>query len=83
MFQYSHSHRIGYVIQFARQPPKFSSVLFTSVGGKDAVLRAEAAVLLVKDAIEPVPPAKMKKGFCSFYFIVPKKSGELRPILDL
>ncbi|KAL0201658.1 hypothetical protein M9458_004845, partial [Cirrhinus mrigala] len=48
-----------------------------------AVLRAEVAVLLANDAIEPVPPAEMKSGFYSPYFIVPKKSGGLRPILDL
>ncbi len=51
---------------------------------KDApVLRAEVAVLLAKDAIEPVPPAEMKSGFYSPYFIVPKKGSGLRPILDL
>ncbi|KAI2646886.1 ORF V: Enzymatic polyprotein [Labeo rohita] len=44
---------------------------------------AQVAVLLAKDAIEPVPPAEMKSGFYSPYFIVPKKSGGLRPILDL
>ncbi len=47
------------------------------------VLHAEVAVLLAKDAIEPVPPAEMKSGFYSPYFIVPKKDGGLRPILDL
>ncbi len=47
------------------------------------VLRAEVAVLLAKDAIEPVPPAEMKSGFYSPHFIVPKKDGGLRPILDL
>ncbi|KAI2652706.1 ORF V: Enzymatic polyprotein [Labeo rohita] len=77
--------RLGYAIQFARRPPKFRGVLFTSVhSDRDAsVLRAEIAVLLAKDAIEPVPPAEMKSGFYSPYFIVPKKSGGLRPILDL
>ncbi|KAI2648082.1 ORF V: Enzymatic polyprotein [Labeo rohita] len=77
--------RLGYAIQFARRPPKFRGVLFTSVcSDADAsVLRAEIAVLLAKDAIEPVPPAEMKSGFYSPYFIVPKKSGGLRPILDL
>ncbi len=39
--------------------------------------------LLAKDAIEPVPPAEMRQGFYSPYFIVPKKGGGLRPILDL
>ncbi len=76
--------RLGYAIQFARRPPKFRGVRFTSVLSKDApVLRAEVAVLLVKDAIEPVPPAEMKSGFYSPYFILPKKGGGLRPILDL
>ncbi len=57
---------------------------FTSVKAVDApVLRAEIAVLLEKDAIEPVPPADMRSGFYSPYFIVPKKGGGLRPILDL
>ncbi|KAL1279104.1 hypothetical protein QQF64_025777 [Cirrhinus molitorella] len=40
-----------------------------------SVLRAEIAVLLTKDAIEPVPPAEMKSGFYSPYFIVPKKGA--------
>ncbi|KAL0188924.1 hypothetical protein M9458_016023, partial [Cirrhinus mrigala] len=55
------------------------AILFTSVhSDTDAsVLRAEVAVLLAKNAIEPVPPAEMKSGFYSPYFIVPKKSGGL------
>ncbi len=76
--------RLGYAIQFARRPPKFRGVHFNSVKAVDApVLCAEIAVLLAKDAIEPVPPADMRSGFYSPYFIVPKKSGGLRPILDL
>ncbi|KAL0169213.1 hypothetical protein M9458_033809, partial [Cirrhinus mrigala] len=75
---------VGYAIQFARRPPKFRGVLTTSVQGPNtAVLRAGIAVLLAKGAIETVPSAEMKKGFYSPYFIVPKKGGGLRPILDL
>ncbi|KAL0185568.1 hypothetical protein M9458_017238, partial [Cirrhinus mrigala] len=75
---------LGYAIHFARCPPKFRGILYTSVRGENAaVLRAEIAVLLAKDAIETVPSAEMKKGFYSPYFIVPKKGGGLRPILDL
>ncbi len=71
--------RLGYVIQFARHPPKF-----TSVKAVDApFLCVEIAFLLEKDAIKPVPPADMRSGFYSPYFILPKKSGGLRPILDL
>ncbi len=74
--------RLGYAIQFARRPPKFNGVLETSVAVRNApVLRKEIAVLLAKNAIEPVPPAEMR--FYSPYFIVPKKGGGLRPILDL
>ncbi len=63
-------------------PP--SSEVSTSVKAVDAhVLHAEIVVLLAKDVIEPVPPAGMRSGFYSPYFIVPKKSGGLRPILDL
>ncbi len=76
--------RLGYAIQFARRPAKFRGIRFTSVKPADApVLRAEIAVLLAKDAIEPVPPADMRSGLFSPYFIVPKKGGGLRPILDL
>ncbi len=47
------------------------------------VLHAEIAVLLAKDTMEPAPPSDMKTGFYSTYFIVPKKGGGFRPILDL
>ncbi len=80
----THTIRLGYVIQFARRPPKFNAVLETSVAVQNApVLHEEIAVLLAKDAIEPVPPAEVRQGFYSPYFIVPKKGGGLRPILDL
>ncbi len=76
--------RLGYAIQFTRRPPKFNGILETSVAVRNApVLREEIAVLLAKDAIEPVPPAEMRQGFYGPYFIVPKKVGGLRPILDL
>ncbi|KAL0201695.1 hypothetical protein M9458_004882, partial [Cirrhinus mrigala] len=69
--------RLGYAIQFARRTPKFRGVHFTSVEA------ANAPVLLAKDAIQPAPPADMKVGFYSPYFIVPMKGSGLQPILDL
>ena len=70
--------QLSYVSQFSRQPPKFRGILFTSVGGENAaVLRAEVATLLRKGAVESVPQAaKMKKGFFTPYFIVPKKMAD-------
>ncbi len=63
-----HTIRLGYAIQFARRPPKYRGVHFTSVKAVDApILRAEIAVLLANDAIEPVPPADMRSGFYSPY----------------
>ncbi len=42
------------------------------------VLYEDIAVLLAKDAIEPVP----MQGFYSSYFFIPKKGGGLRPVQD-
>ncbi len=74
----------GYSLQFARRPPRFSGVVSTSVQGENArVLCSEVMTLLEKGAIEMVPPALRGSGFYSRYFLVPKKDGGLRPILDL
>lgn len=52
-----------YILHFTRVRPQSAPVLYK-----------EIAVLLVKDAIKPVPRT---------YFIEPKKSGELIPILEI
>ncbi len=39
--------------------------------------------LLEKGAVERVPPNELESGFYSRYFVVPKRDGGLRPILDL
>ncbi len=46
-------------------------------------MEREVDTLLRKGAIEMVPPHERESGFYSQYFIVPKKNGGLRPILDL
>lgn len=75
----------GYRIQFWRRPPPFSGVLPTIV--KDPVqaniLAEEVATLLQKNAIKKVSTSEQQAGFYSIYFLVPKKDGGLRPILDL
>ncbi len=55
----------------------------SSEGSRCPCLVRGITVLLAKDVMVPVPPADMKAGFFSPYFIVPKKSGGLRPILGL
>ncbi|KAL0159530.1 hypothetical protein M9458_043255, partial [Cirrhinus mrigala] len=74
----------GYSIQFGAPPPPFDGVFPTVVGPEQAlVMEQEVVTLLRKEAIEVVPPHVRESGFYSRYFIVPKKNGGLRPIIDL
>ena len=74
----------GYSLQFARRPSRFIARGETSVNQEVAhLLRTEIANLLRKGAVEAVPSAGSESGFYSRYFLVPKKDGGLRPILDL
>ncbi|KAL0162075.1 hypothetical protein M9458_041471, partial [Cirrhinus mrigala] len=79
-----HTVERGYRIQFSAPPPPFNGVFPTLVGPEQGlVMEQEVATLLRKEAIEVVPPQSRESGFYSRYFIVPKKDGGLRPILDL
>ncbi|KAI2648975.1 Transposon Ty3-G Gag-Pol polyprotein [Labeo rohita] len=79
-----HTVERGYRIQFGAPPPPFNGVSPTLVGPEQGlVMEQEVATLLRKEAIEVVPPHEREFGFYSRYFIVPKKDGGLRPILDL
>ncbi|KAL0168890.1 hypothetical protein M9458_037112, partial [Cirrhinus mrigala] len=79
-----HTVERGYRIQFGAPPPPFNGVSSTLVGPEQGlVMEQEVATLLRKEAIEVVPPHERESGFYSRYFIVPKKDGGLRPILDL
>ncbi len=75
----------GYTLQFGRSPPRFDGVHLTVVSSpsKASVLHQGLSSLLLKGAIEEVPQSDLKQGFFSRYFLVPKKDGGLRPILDL
>jgi len=74
----------GYRIQFEYGPPRFNGVVHTLVSPEQGqILEQEVQSLLVKEAIERVPPQDREAGFYSRYFIVPKRDGGLRPIIDL
>ncbi|KAI2663288.1 Transposon Tf2-6 polyprotein [Labeo rohita] len=74
----------GYRIQFAYRPPRFNGVVSTSVKPERVhLLTQELQTLLDKGAIEHVPLPDRDSGYYSRYFLVPKKDGGLRPILDL
>ncbi len=74
----------GYTLQFRRRPPRFNGVVQSLTSPRDAqALRQEIGCLLEKGAVERVPPHELESGFYSRYFVVPKRDGGLRPILDL
>ncbi len=77
--------RTGYTLQFGKNPPRFDGVHLTVVNSaaKASVLQQELSSLLQKGAIEEVPQSEVERGFFSRYFLVPKRDGGLRPILDL
>lgn len=74
----------GYRLQFAVKPPPFNGVIASVAHGDSArVLEAEISGLLEKRAIRRVPAGEVQKGYYSRYFLIPKKDGGLRPIMDL
>ena len=75
--------REGLKLDFLSIPP-FSGVRETHVDvQKLPILLQEVKKLLEKNAIEPVPLHDMHRGFYSTFFLVPKKSGDLRPVINL
>ena len=71
----------GYRIEFHTRP--WQSVIPTTSTPREniPVLGNEISKLLTKGAILPVKFSKM--GFYSHLFLVPKKGGDLRPVIDL
>ena len=75
----------GYRLQFRGRPPPFTGIRPTTVADplKRDALRKEVSVLLDKKAIRILQPLERQGGFYSAYFVIPKKTGGLRPVLDL
>lgn len=73
----------GYKLEFVKIPPN-TGIRQTRVSAKHTIiLLQEVEKLLEKQAIEPVPPAEVRQGFYSTFFLVPKKTGDLRPVINL
>ena len=75
----------GYTLQFASRPPQFNGIQETLLSSQEQclALQAELRELLLKEAISRVPQGEENQGYYSRYFLVPKKTGGMRPILDL
>ena len=74
----------GYTLQFASRP-QFNGIQETLLSSQEQclALQAELRELLLKEAISRVPQGEENQGYYSRYFLVPKKTGGMRPILDL
>ena len=73
----------GYKLEFQSLPP-FSGIRETVViANNQAILNLEIESLLQNAVIEPVPFAQRLQGYYSAFFLVPKKSGDLRAVINL
>ena len=76
----------GYSIDFISQPPAFRGILSTDwrsdLTSKQCITE-EVNSLLEKGAIESVSNEQAHEGFYSRIFLIPKKGGGMRPILNV
>lgn len=73
----------GLKIEFM-QIPKFAGIKQTRVHPERLnVLLGEVETLLEKGVIEPVPTQEIQEGFYSTFFLVTKKNGQVRPVINL
>ena len=75
--------REGYKLEFIRKPP-FRGIKETVVSVCQTVsIAKEIHSLLNKNATERVQKKDAMKGLYSTFFLVPKKNGEMRPVINL
>ncbi|VDI31922.1 Hypothetical predicted protein [Mytilus galloprovincialis] len=77
--------RRGLELQFLEQPPLSPVPINLSVtkdSQKNQLLQNEVNILIQKGVLEEVNPP-FHLGFYSRLFLVPKKNGKMRPVLDL
>ncbi|KAJ1135717.1 hypothetical protein NDU88_002152 [Pleurodeles waltl] len=73
----------GYALPFREFPPSIQPRPSYCSEEHLLLLEQEVQVLLSKGAVELVPEQERGQGCYSRYFLIPKKDGRLRPILDL
>ena len=73
----------GYKLEFLKIPP-FLGIKHTVVSSqKEDLISKEMGDLLKKNAIEFVPEREKQSGFYSTLFLIPKKNGKQRPVINL
>jgi hypothetical protein len=73
----------GYKLEFLKIP-HFLGIKQTKVPfDQENLIQKEIEELLLKNAIEIVDKSQILTGFYSTLFLVPKKNGEMRPVINL
>ena len=73
----------GYKLEFIKKPI-WQGIKQTIVSQKNMeILLQEVNILIEKDAIESVQKEQIQSGFYSTFFLVPKKNGKMRPVINL
>ena len=77
--------RLGYSFQFSCVPSLFSGIKEINLSFQEEIdfLSEEIQDQLSKQAVWVFPTHNRQKGFYSTYFLVPKKTGDFIPIVDL
>ncbi len=75
----------GYSLQFKSKPALFQGIFPTVLREEMQYksLKDEVSIILGKLAITHLPLGPILQGFYSTYFLIPKRDGGLRPILNL
>ena len=72
----------GYRLEFTSEPQQSHRSVTVQSGHKAAVISEEIGKMVDKGAIQEVK-GTMTDGFFSRLFLVPKKGGQMRPVLNL
>jgi hypothetical protein len=78
--------RGGLDLMFQERPPLSDGPIpMSQISDKEkfCLLSEEIQSLLLKRVIEEIPPTQSTQGFYSRLFLVPKKTGGMRPVIDL
>ena len=74
----------GYRIEFLTNPTQSSRPRAgASSSSEQSLINEEIEKLLAKGAVTELPPEEADQGFYSSLFLVPKKDGGMRPVINL
>ena len=79
-----HRHNTEYRIEFTREPVQTTSPrVGVSSSQEQSLINKEIQKMLSKGAITELSLKEMDQGFFSSLFLVPKKDGGMRPVINL